>query len=203
MSKWSEIYKKQISEANSLDVFIDEKLAYKKKLIDTVKKYCLGSGKILEVGCGSGITSTFLGQLGYKVIGVDSDPDMVELATSIATQQKSATSFKIDDIKTLKTVENHFDVIFSNGVMEHFSDSDIISIVNYHLSMSNYVIVSVPSDYFSNNQKIYGDERFMSTNQWHAILSKTTGSIVKKFDFDYNKPITGKPQFIGFVLSSL
>ncbi len=203
MSKWSEIYKKKISEANSLDEFINDKLAYKKKLIDAVKKYSLVDGRILEVGCGSGITSTFLGQSGYQIIGVDKDPDMVELATSIATRQNSTTSFKLDDIKTLATISGHFDVIFSTGVMEHFSDSEIISIVNYHLSMSNYVIVSVPSDYFSEDQKTYGDERFMSVDQWCTILSKTAGLIIEKFDFDYDTTVIGKPQFIGFVLSSL
>ncbi len=203
MSKWSEIYRKQLSKVDSLDIFIADKLAYKKTLIDTIKKYSLINGKILEVGCGSGITSMFLGQSGYQVIGVDSDPDMVELATSIATQKKSGASFKIDDIRTLGTINGHFNVIFSNGVMEHFSDNEIVSVVNHHLSISNYVIVCVPSDYFSDDQKIYGDERFMSAKQWHALLSKTTGLIVEKFSFDYDMNVIGKPQFIGFVLSSL
>lgn len=145
----------------------------------------------------------FLGQSGYVVTGVDSDPDMIKLAMSIAIQQESSVLFKVDDIKTLKTIQGHFDVVFSNGVMEHFSDNDIAAILNRHLSISDYVVVSVPSDFFTDDQRMYGDERFMSTDQWHSILSKVHGSIVEEFTFNPDKTIEGKHQFIGFVLSSL
>ncbi|MBU6390255.1 methyltransferase domain-containing protein [Patescibacteria group bacterium] len=141
--------------------------------------------------------------LGYQTLGIDSDPDMVKLAMSISVQQGSLASFRVDDIMTLKTVHDRFDVIFSNGVMEHFSDSEIISIVNRHLSISDYVIISVPSDFFSDDQKIYGDERFMGIARWRSILSGTTGIIVEEFSFDSDKTAGEKPQFIGFVLSSL
>jgi len=203
MSKWSEIYKKQMSMFDSLDDFINSKVSYKKKLIDIIKKYATSNKKLLEVGCGSGVTSIFLERAGYQTLGIDSDPDMVKLAMSILVQQRSMASFKVDDIRTLKTIHDRFDVIFSNGVMEHFSDSEIVSIVNRHLSIGDYVIVSIPSDYFSDDQKIYGDERFMGTAQWRSILSETTGVIVEEFGFDSDKTAGEKPQFIGFVLSSL
>jgi 2-polyprenyl-3-methyl-5-hydroxy-6-metoxy-1,4-benzoquinol methylase len=203
MSKWSEIYKKQMLGSASLETFINEKLSYKKPLVDTIERYIRDDKKILEIGCGSGITTTFLGQLGFRVMGIDSDQDMLEIARHIATQQKSPAIFIVEDISTLKTIHDHFGVIFSNGVMEHFSDENIVAIVNLHLSLSDYVIISIPSDHFSNNQKIYGDERFMDKNKWQSILSKTKGSIVEEFSFNFDKAQTDKPQFIGFVLSSL
>ena len=65
------------------------------------------------------------------------------------------------------------------------------------------MVVSVPSDFFTDDQRIHGDERFMSADQWRSILSKVHGSIVEEFTFNPDKTIGGKPQFIGFVLSSL
>lgn len=203
MSKWSEIYKKEMLKFSSLDEFISSRVEYKKCLIDVIKKYTQRHNKILEVGCGSGVTSIFLEKEGYNVIGIDSDQDMVELATLIAHKQKSHALFKVDNIKTLDTIQDHFDTIFSNGVMEHFSDTEIIEIINRHLSVSDYVIVSIPSDYFSIHQRIYGDERFMSPEIWRSILLKTNGAIVEEFNFNSDKNITSKPQFIGFVLSSV
>lgn len=203
MSKWSDIYQKQMSKFDSLDAFIDNKISYKKVLIDIIKKYGNNTKKILEAGCGSGITSIYIQKAGYTVTGIDSDPDMVKLATSIADKQNSLAMFYVDDIKTLSTIKTHHDVIFSNGVMEHFSDSDIVSIVNCHLQSSSYVVISVPSDYFSDEQRMFGDERFMNTEKWHSILSKTQGKIIEEFHFDSDKPIEDKPQFIGFVLSSI
>lgn len=202
MSKWSDIYKSQISRFSSLDTFIKFKIGYKKKLINVIKKYGSNNKRILEVGCGSGTTSVFLSIIGYEVIGIDSDPDMVNLAMTIAREKKSSATFHVDHIQELATTAGRFGVIFSNGVMEHFSDKEIVNIVDKHLSVSDYVAISVPSDYFSEDQKIYGNERFMSKNTWKDILSNTTGSLVEEFSFDSDKPNKNKPQFIGFVLSS-
>ncbi len=206
MSIWSEIYKKQMSEFDSLDSFINYKLDYKIVLINTIKKYARTTKKILEAGCGSGITCTFLAQKGYNVTGVDSDPDMVELATSIAEKQSCSALFKIDDIRLLNTlIDEHFDVVFSNGVMEHFSDAEIISILNQHLLVGDYVIVSIPSDYFTETQKIYGNERFLGKEKWVQIISLTKGKIVEEFSFNSDPSKIHKeiPQFIGFVITSL
>lgn len=203
MSKWSQIYKNQIDESTSIDVFIKNRLAYKQKLIDIIEKYGNSGKRLLEVGCGSGITTTFLAKNGYQVIGIDSDPDMIKLAKSISKQQKSNAYFAIDDIKTLTTTTEHFTVIFSNGVMEHFSNEDIILIINRHLSVCDYLIISIPSDYFSNDQKMFGDERFMDVETWRSIIQKTRGKIIEEFNFNSNQPTNDKPQFIGFVLTSL
>ncbi len=202
MKKWSNIYKEQITTTPSLEVFIKHKLEYKKKLLDYIRKYAVETKKILEVGCGSGITTTKLGLEGYTTTGIDSDPDMITLAQSIAKKQRSKAVFKIDDIRSLSSITDYIDVIFSNGVMEHFSDEDIVSIVNLHLLHAHYVIISIPSNYFSDNQKIHGDERFMSTESWRKILSAVRGKIIDEFNFESDKPITNIPQFIGFVLSS-
>jgi SAM-dependent methyltransferase len=204
MSKWSEIYKKQISEYKSLSDFIDSKIIYKKKLIEIVEKYGGKTKKLLEAGCGSGITSIYLGNAGYDVLGIASDPEMIKLDSSIASNNKNSALFEVDDIKTLETIRNqHFDVAFSNGVIEHFSDSDITLIVNRQLSISDYVVISIPSDFFTDNEKIFGDERFMNTEQWKSILSKTKGAIIEQFSFRSDTNTGDKPQFIGFVLSSL
>ena len=202
MSKWSKIYRKQMSESPSLKTFINDKLSYKKPLLEVIKKYS-NNKKILEIGCGSGISTTFLAQQGFHVVGIDSDRDMIELATQISAQQKSSSVFMLDDIKTLDKIHEHFDVIFSNGVMEHFSDKQIVAIVNRHLLVCDYVIISIPSDYFSDSQKIYGDERFMDVSKWRLILSKTKGIIIEEFSFGHNKISSSKPEFIGFVLRPL
>lgn len=202
MSKWSEIYRKQMSEFASLDGFIENKLAYKRKLIDVIQKYGSNHRTVLEAGSGSGVTSVWLAKRGYFVIGIDSDPDMISLSRSIASDQKTSIDFRQDDIRTLLSINDRFDVIFSNGVMEHFSDKEIVGIVNKHLSMSDSVIISVPSDYFSDDQRLHGDERFMSVKAWRKVLAGCTGHIVEEFSFNSNMPVSLKAQFIGFVLKS-
>jgi 2-polyprenyl-3-methyl-5-hydroxy-6-metoxy-1,4-benzoquinol methylase len=203
MSKWSKIYRDQLSAAGSLDSFIKEKVGYKRKLIGIVRRYCKKHKTILEAGCGSGITSIYLDSLGYKVTGIDSDPDMIKLAKSIAKKKDCAARFQKDDIKTLCHTKDHFDVIFSNGVMEHFPDREIVAIVNRHLLAAGYVVISIPSDYFTKKQRIFGNERFLSAERWRKILSKTNSVCVEEFSFGDGKHIAlaqKRVPFIGFVL---
>jgi 2-polyprenyl-3-methyl-5-hydroxy-6-metoxy-1,4-benzoquinol methylase len=199
MSKWSKLYEEQASKAGSLSAFIEQKILSKKKLIDIVMKYCPRNGRILEAGSGSGITTIYLAQAGYRARGVDADVDMVKFARSLAAAQSSAALFEVGDIRTLDGI-GRFDVIFSNGVMEHFSDSDIITIVDRHLSLSDHVVISIPSDFFSDDQRMYGDERFMSVNRWRQIFSATRGTCIEEFSFNPEKGAGEKSQFIGFVM---
>lgn len=203
MSKWSKIYESQLSKSGSLDAFIKEKVSYKRKLIGIIKRFSKKHKTILEAGCGSGITSIYLNSLGYKVTGIDADRDMIKLAKSIAKKKKRSVRFQRDNIKTLHRTKDHFDVIFSNGVMEHFSDAEIVAIVNRHAIAADYVVVSIPSDYFTKKQRVFGNERFLSVGRWRKILSKTNSICVKEFSFGDGKHTAStqkKMPFIGFVL---
>jgi len=201
MSKWSKIYENQFAAAGSAKNFIEQKISYKKKLLETVEKYCPKNGTILEVGSGSGVTAIHLALSCYKITGIDSDSDMVEFARSIADGQKSAALFRLGNLQTLDNVKSRFDIIFSNGVMEHFSDRDIVEIINRHASVSKYVIFSVPSDFFTDEQRIYGDERFMNATEWRRIIAATKAVCIEEFSFGAAAAPQEKPEFIGFVLT--
>ena len=141
MSKWLKIYKDQIKKEGSLNNFVTRKIDYKKKLIDMVCKYSGRNGRILEAGCGSGITCVHLGLLNYNVVGIDSDEGMLGFARDFALKIKSPVDFKIGDIKNLDSNER-YDVVFSNGVLEHFSDEDIIKIINDELEITIFIAPS-------------------------------------------------------------
>ncbi len=128
--------------------------------------------------------------------GVDkSEQELAQLANVVP-------DIGIDDKSIARVAESlGFKVQIKNE--SNFSDNDIISILNRHLLISDYVAVSIPSNYFSYDQRMYGDERFMGADQWRSILSKVHGSIVEEFTFNPDKTIRDRPQFIGFVLSSL
>jgi SAM-dependent methyltransferase len=60
---------------------------------------------IIDVGCGSGWTSLFLAEAGYRVIGYDLVPANVELAESRAARWSSSAQFAVADMEALPAGE--------------------------------------------------------------------------------------------------
>jgi ubiquinone/menaquinone biosynthesis C-methylase UbiE len=216
MSKWSRIYSEQINKEVNLFDYISKKLRYKKKLINIVKKYS-DCGEILEAGCGTGISGVYLTKIGKKVTCLDQDKDMLILAKRLSQKLEIKLNFKQGNIKQLPFNSKQFNVSFSNGVLEHFSNSEIVKIINEQLRVSKYMVFSVPSNFFTKGQRIYGDERFMNILQWKKIIKKSNSSIILEFAFDFKsikdrfhyylcnlfkKNIKKSPPFIGWVLSN-
>ena len=46
-------------------------------------------------------------------------------------------------------------------------------------------IISVPSNYFREKDRMFGDERFLSRKRWETLLDRVPGQIVEKFSFHY------------------
>lgn len=199
MSKWSEIYSRQIEKAGSIAAFSSQRIGYKAPLLEVVERYS-PNRVTLEIGCGSGLTTSHLALRGYDASGIDSDLDMIHFAQQLSSQMGSLARFWLDDLKTLEGARNAFDVIYSHGVMEHFSDKEIVAIVDRHLVAASHVIISIPSDHFNEVDRIYGDERFMNVAQWRDIIACSNGEVVEEFCFDSEPTASRKPQFIGFVL---
>jgi len=79
--------------------------------------------------------------------------------------------------------DNTFSVTHSSGVLEHYSDDDIVKLINEQLRVSNVCIFSVPTAYFE--KKMLGNERFMSRKEWREILAKSNGFIVEESGYHY------------------
>lgn len=75
----------------------------------------------LEVGCGNGAVSRdFAARYGARVIGIDVDPEQVELA-QVGTNNIPDVKFLVADATHLPFEDNRFDVVMSFQVMHHIS----------------------------------------------------------------------------------
>lgn len=214
MTKWSEYYKKEIEKAGGPKEFVIFKAKEKRELINEILKHTRRGGIILEAGCGTGAISSYISSLGYGVIAIDHDKQMIKLARQLSKSFNSKVNFAIKNIKDIKYPKNYFDVVFSHGVLEHFSDKEIINLINIELNSSKTVILSVPSNYFTEEQKIYGDERFLGIGDWEKILQRTNGLLIDKFGYYFQNSFyrfanqifknvfIHKAPYIGFVIKS-
>jgi ribosomal protein L11 methyltransferase (prmA) len=178
---WYEIYIDEINEKGSINNYVNDKIKTKKNLINLIKKYSPNK-KIIEAGSGTGILSTYLASLGFDSVAIDIDKDILNLSKKIAKEYgaKNKPKFMIDSILKLNYKNKEFDVSFSNGVLEHFSDKEIIETIKKQLKIANTVVVGIPTKYFDDNEAMYGDERFLKLKFWREIISQADGKIIEE-----------------------
>ena len=178
---WYEIYINEINEKGSISNYVNDKIKTKKNLIDLIKKYSPNK-KVIEAGSGTGILSTYLASLGFDSVAIDIDKDILNLSKKIAKDYgaENTPKFMIDSILKLNYKNKEFDVSFSNGVLEHFSDKEIVKTIKKQLKIANTVIVGIPTKYFNDDEAMYGDERFLRLKFWRKIISQAGGKIIEE-----------------------
>ena len=190
---WYEIYIEEINEKGTIINYVNDKIKTKKNLIDLIKKYS-PNNKIIEAGSGTGILSTYLASIGFDSLAIDIDKDILNLSKKIAKEYnaKNKPIFKIDSILSLEYKKNEFDVSFSNGVLEHFSDKEILQTLKKQMRIAKTVIVGIPTKYFDDDEAMYGDERFLKIKYWREIIAKAGGEIIEEKSCHY----LAKPKII-------
>lgn len=101
------------------------------------------NAKILDVGCGSGTLAKFWKEQRYDVTGLDISDRSLEITCS-----KSIYCVK-GDVKKLPFDDNTFDLVYSDGLLEHFVDPKPILEEIFRVS-KKYVLTMVPRNTVTN-----------------------------------------------------
>lgn len=183
---WYEVYLKDIEKKGTLENYVDDKIKNKKVLINLIKKYSKNN-KLIESGSGTGVLSTYMASLGYDVTGIDIDKDILKLSKKIAKNynSKNKPNFQIKSIFELDYKKNNFDVSFSNGVLEHFTNEQIIDTLKQQMKIAKIAIFGIPTKYFNQEEAMYGDERYMSYKFWRSLINDAGGMILEEKSMHY------------------
>ena len=76
--------------------------------------------RVLDLGCGSGWLSIFLGRHKFDVVGIDISQHAVELARQWALKEDLSIDFHAYDIANVPFEPGSFDAIVANSIFEHF-----------------------------------------------------------------------------------
>ena len=189
MKSWYDIYLNEIKLKKNAKNYIEDKIRHKKVFISMLKKYGdKGAKKLIEAGCGTGIISSYIATKGYDVIGIDIDEKILKLANSLAVdyfQNNEKIQFERRSIFEMNYEENSFDVSFSNGVLEHFSDDEITQTIEQQLYVAKYVVIGIPTQFFDKSEALYGNERFLPSDYWRYLITKSGGRILEEHTFHY------------------
>lgn len=161
--KWGDFYKTE----NTMEDFIGNIANHSTFLNEIFNEK---PKKILEVGSGSGTLSIFLSYFNSRVTSVDSNEKVLELAKKHDKIFNGKVNFIKQNAFKLGFRSNSFDLVCHQGFLEHFSDEEIIKLLEEQLRVAPIVVFGVPNNHYGH--KDLGDERLLSKKEWEKILSK-------------------------------
>lgn len=167
-----------------------------RRLIELIIQNTSKEGRILEAGCGTALLSLILAEYGFKVTALDLNEDVLNYARSRVCLNQINLDFVKGDILNLSSLfdKQYFDTVCHSGVMEHFSDKDIIKSLSEQRIISKKVIFNVPNSRQKLTPHHFGDERFLSNKKWISLIREAGFNNVKVFGgYDL-------PKFTYFIL---
>ncbi len=103
---------------------------------------------ILDIGCGTGITSHFMAQLGGKVTAVDIAPKLIEYAKKESKHKN--VKYICQDVTTLD-LKKTFDLIVIVDCLEHTSFGDSLNFtqsIGKHSKNKTVIFLNIPDGKF-------------------------------------------------------
>lgn len=113
--------------------------------LDNFKKILGKTGNILDIGCGPGFFLKYAKKKGWHVNGIDSSESAINFAKkNLKLKNVDRTSYQ--DLAFKKNLL--YDVIYSNGVLEHIDDPlNFIKIAHKLLKKKGLLFLSVANDF--------------------------------------------------------
>ncbi len=92
---------------------------YLQHYVELVIRYAPTGSKILDLGCGNGISARLLNQVDFDVVGTDISPLFLKEARN---WENPKLRYQVCDVLELPFENESFDVICSNELIEHLPD---------------------------------------------------------------------------------
>src|SRR3989344_7313348 len=114
------------------------------RLIKILEKYINPRDSILEAGCGSGYMVSYFQNHGHYSVGLDINEEPLKVARDMF----GAKNLKKGDLFNLPFENSFFDIVWNEGVLEHFKINKFIEAAKEMERVSKkYVIIDVPNRY--------------------------------------------------------
>lgn len=113
-----------------------------KRIIGEIKRI-KGKGKILDVGCGTGLLLSKFQKKGYDVFGVDPNPNILKVMP-----KDIRNKIKIGSLLDSNFKESYFDIIIMKQVLEHIPNPNTVLSETYRILKTDGILyVEVPNFY--------------------------------------------------------
>jgi ubiquinone/menaquinone biosynthesis C-methylase UbiE len=192
-----EIYRDLAKEYEKKVTGFGKYIAYKKMAILLLNYLSSKKAIILDLGCGTGLSSLYLFKKNFNIIGVDISKEMLAEA-----EKKPYTKLINQNIeKPLNFKNSSFDAVLLIGVMELIEDPSILFFeINRILKNNGYFSITIPKKI--KNNKI--DYKSYNKKDIEPLFLKSKFEVIKCEEFfGYRKKInddTLEYDYYGYIL---
>lgn len=151
--EWRTKMEAYTSFAQVYDLFMDN-IPYTEwcnYITSLLQEYQITEGLILDLGCGTGTLTESLSKKGYDMIGIDSSPEMLEIATEKHLLSNSNSLYLLQDMRnfelygTVKAVVSICDSI--NYILTQEELIQVFSLVNNYLDPEGIFLFDLNTEY--------------------------------------------------------
>ena len=138
----------------------------KKDLSGIIKK----DMNVLDLGCGTGITTHYIAELGAEVIGVDLSPKLIEFAKVNSAYENA--EYMVSDITNVDFGKKTFDVICLIDVMEHIPREkilDLIKNIEQYTHQNTIIYLNIPDARFQVYMRGKLPDRLQIIDEAHSM----------------------------------
>ena len=191
----------------------------KKKIVDNQIQFAFRShyhvfseivkikaGKSLEIGCGRGSLSSYFVDNGWEVDLLDGSKKILEVAKNIFKKNNHEANFYLADAEEIPLNSNHYDLVFSIGLVEHFEKPE--KVINEHIRLAKkngWIILYIVPNKISKIQK-----KFNFLNKFLKVLSFSKNQKKEKeevfrtdYDIEYYLNLIDKSKYEKKVISGI
>ena len=177
--QWIEVFQ-QREVWNLTEAIVDRWVTRNAVFFGMLARHVPSGSKTLELGCGPGRHALGAAMLGYRVVGIDVDPAIVQQAQANARSAPAGceVAFKVGDMFNLDAVgsKGTFQAITHGGVMEHLESAESIrDALRAQLAFAPCVIFDIPFNSLKNRGLFDRDDIFRqlwTPDEWiHEVLA--------------------------------
>lgn len=96
----------------------------KRRIIRILDKYCRTGGHALDAGCGSGFFSRYFCEKSMQTTALDYSHEALAIAKRLTDNKIKTVQTDLTQSGLCDAMDDRFDIIFTDGLFEHFSDAD-------------------------------------------------------------------------------
>ena len=113
-------------------------------IVEVLKNRLPAGAEVLDVGCGNGIISRSLGEIGFRVKGIDVSEKAILYAKEL--NRFSNVRFEVISAEQLVADGQHYHAVICSEVLEHLNDpGKLLRVLHQTLYDNGVLIVTVPN----------------------------------------------------------